>query len=118
MLTNLQPAIAANRPLGGFGAGAVLCEGYGVGSLAEFAAPVQGMPRVRRVSWAAAGFGEQSVVGSAASQYQGVLTAAGQHRGTGSAISQQFSPKQHTTRIDPAYRAVLGPHPAREPEPA
>jgi hypothetical protein len=97
MLNNFQPAIVADKPLGGIGGGAVLCEGYGVGSVV-LPTPAQALPRVRRVNPAAAGFGEQ--------------------RGSGSATSEQISPKQHTTLIDPAYRATLGPHPAREPEPA
>ncbi len=101
MLNNFQPAIAADRPLGGIGGGAALCEGYGVGSVV-FPTPAQAMSRVRRVNGTAAGFGEQR--GSAGSN--------------GSATSQHDSPKQHTTLIDPAYRATLGPHPAREPEPA
>jgi hypothetical protein len=101
MLNIFQPAIAATRPLGGFGTGAVLCEGYGVGSVG-IGTPAQALPRVRRVGPSAANAGARGV---------------SQHGGTGSAISQQFSSKQHTTRIDPAYRATLGPHPAREPEP-
>lgn len=103
MLNMFQPAIAATKPLGGFGTGAVLCEGYGVGSSGGLN-PAQAFTRVRRVGPSAAGLGERG---------------ASQPAAAGSAISQKSSPNQHTTRIvDPAYRATLGPHPAREPEPA
>jgi hypothetical protein len=96
MLINAQPALADQRPLGGFGFGAFLCQGIGVGSLASEAAAVRSLPRNRRVGWA---FG---------------LNPQGVKAGTASAAHQHNYIK---TRISPVYQGVLGPHPAGEPEP-
>jgi hypothetical protein len=96
MLINAQPVLADQRPLGGFGFGAFLCEGSGVGVLASEAAAMRSLPRDRRVGWAF-GLNPQGVKA-------GLASAAHQHN-------------YITTRISPVSEGVLGPHPAGEPEP-
>jgi hypothetical protein len=95
MLINIQPLMAATRPLAGSGAGAVLCAGAQAGSLAGKEVDTRALPRLRRAA-ASANSGA-----SAGVRYQPTSRT-------------QF---EHTTLIDPVAPGGLGPHPVREPVP-
>ena len=85
---------AAQRPLSGLRAGAFLCAGVPVGSLAGRHVAGSGLPRL---PWAGAASARSAV----RSGYQPVSRT-------------QF---KHMALINPVTTGGLGPHPVREPEP-
>jgi len=93
LLINNKPVKAAIRPLAGFGTGAFLCEGVKVGSHAGDVVAARALPRHR---WTTA-------------------KAASAFVGGGYQLGSRI-PFEHPTQA-PVTQGVLGPHPAREPEP-
>jgi hypothetical protein len=115
VLITTKSAMAAQRPLAGFGAGAFCCDGVWVGStLPAETVPAAGaakgtgltaalaLPRVKRsVAAISQGYAPAGV--------SGAVSPAGTQ-----AKTEQF---EHLTRINPVVPGGVGPHPAREPEP-
>ena len=126
-------ALAAMRPLAGFGAGAFTCEAR-VGSGANGLAASPSLPGIRGAVVAASipahaqadgrgsgayqpGAYRSGTVGTSTVRTSTVRTAPSPHSstvGTSSVGTQQFSVM---ALINPVTPGGLGPHPAREPEP-
>jgi hypothetical protein len=138
MLITTTPAKAAQRPLAGSGIGAHLCDGLVDAALVGVSGPELGAPMgietaaalaLPRAKWAAAiSGGHAPANASDAGRQVGIQAKTAQY------IPQQFKAQQfkaqqfnsqqsnaqqyeHVTRVNPAFRGGVGPHPAREPEP-
>jgi hypothetical protein len=113
---------AVMRPLAGFGAGAVACDGTQVGSAAKQLTAGPALPRIRDAfaavrpvhPWAADAF-----EGAFRASGIGGSTIGGSSVSTGMASTTNGGAKQlnQMTRIYPVAPGGLGPHPAREPDP-
>ena len=135
-------AQAAMRPLAGFGAGAFTCDGALVGSGASEMVALRALQRIRgavaatspasvRAHGRGCGAHQLGAVGISSVRKSGVRkspvgigsisisnvrtsTVRTSTVGNGGVGTQQFD---LMARINPAFPGVLGPHPAREPEP-
>ncbi len=136
MLITTKSAEAAQRPLAGSGIGAHLCDGLVDVALVGVSGSGLGAPMgietaaalaLPRIKWAAAISGGAVSADASDAGYQVSIQAKTAQFVPQQYIPQQFSPQQfdpqqskaqqHTTRVNPAFRGGVGPHPAREPEP-
>ncbi len=122
MMITISSAEAAKRPLAGFGMGAYLCDGARFDSQLPVAAvPEMGAAKgietaaalaLPRVKWAVAGIGEGHAPAYASGAgYQASIQAKTEQ------LTTEAPQSEHLTRVNPAFRGGVGPHPAREPEP-
>ena len=129
MLITTKSAEAAQRPPAGPGIDAHLCDGLVDAALVGVSGPELGAPMgietaaalaLPRVKWAAALSGGHAPADASEDGYQvSIQAATGTQAKTAQFKAQQFKAQQHEymTRVNPAIRGGVGPHPAREPEP-
>jgi hypothetical protein len=103
---NAFAAQAATRPLAGFGAGAFPHEGAGVDSRINEMVAALALPRIKAAIGAIGTDQSQAAVGGGArrTSYVGI-------------VQEDTQKLSQMTRVCPATKGGLGPHPAREPEP-
>ena len=134
MLITTKSAEAAQRPLAGSGIDAHLFEGLVDAAPVGVSGPELGAPMgietaaplaLPRVKWAAALSGGHVPADASHDGYQVAIQATTGIQAKTAQLkpqqfkAQQFKAQQHecTTRVNPAIRGGVGPHPAREPEP-
>ena len=126
MLITTKSAEAAQRPLAGSGIGAHLCDGLVAAALVGVSGPELGAPMgieaasalaLPRIKWAAAISGGATPADASDAVYQVSIQAKTAQFNPQQSNPQQSNAQHHMTRVSPAFRGGVGPHPAREPEP-